>query len=272
MDAGLLFERDSDWFGGTLQTLEPRIYYLYVPFRDQTDIPLFDTAVPDANIDELFRDNRFIGADRQGDANQLSTALTSRLLAPATGRVLLEASIGQTTYFSDRRVTLGTGAPETVGNSELIAELRSDLSAELSVAATGVYEPETSETARSNLGFSWRPDELRRLDFSYRFRRGSLEQTDLVALWPLGRSWRAVAHWNYSLLDKSSLETLAGLEYRSCCWALRFGTRQYVFDRTGQTDRTYFLQLELTGLARVGKPLDELIDRGATTYGIPENL
>jgi LPS-assembly protein len=268
-DAGLLFERDTG--GGKVQTLEPRIYYLKVPFRDQTGIPLFDTAIPDVRFEQLFRDNRYIGADRQGDADQLSLALTSRLLDPDDGRTVLEGSIGQISYFEDRTVTL-TATPETLSRSELIAQVASDLTAQLSVAATAVFEPGEGQTQRSNVSLRWRPEARKRLDFSYRFRQASVEQTDLALVWPLSSRWRAIARWNYSLLDKDSLETLGGLEYESCCWALRFGAREYIFNRTGETDRTVFLQLELKGLARVGERFEELLDRGTSNHGIPETL
>jgi len=110
------------------------------------------------------------------------------------------------------------------------------------------------------------------VDFSYRFRAGSVEQADLAAVWPLTPAWHAIARWNYSLLDRDTLESLAGLEYESCCWAFRFGTRSYVFNRTGEKEQTIFLQLELKGLARVGKPLEELLERGTSNHGIPEDL
>ncbi len=272
-DAGLLFERDTG--DGHLQTLEPRLYYLNVPFRDQTGIPLFDTAIPDVRFEQLFRDNRFIGADRQGDANQLSVALTSRLLDQSDGRTVLEGSIGQITYFDDRQVTL-TATPDTLSRSEFIAQVASDLTAQLSVSATAVFEPDQSTTERSNISLRWRPEERKRLDFSYRFRQGAVEQTDLALVWPLGsggaQRWRVIARWNYSLLDDDSLEWLGGLEYESCCWALRFGAREYIFNRTGETDRTVFLQLELKGLARVGERFEELLERGTSNHGIPETL
>lgn len=268
-DAGLLFERDTD--AGNVQTLEPRIYYLRVPFRDQTGIPLFDTAIPDVRFEQLFRDNRFIGADRQGDANQLSVGLTSRLLDPSDGRTVLEGSIGQITYFDDREVTL-TAGPDTLSRSELIAQVASDLTGQLSVSATAVFEPDQSQTQRSNISVRWRPEERKRLDFSYRFRQGSVEQTDLAFVWPVADRWRVIARWNYSLLDDDSLETLGGFAYESCCWALRFGAREYIFNRTGETDRTVFLQLELKGLARVGERFEQLLERGTSNHGIPETL
>ena len=156
--------------------------------------------------------------------------------------------------------------------SELITEIGTDPRRKFSIAAAAVFEPDHQDTTRSNITLRWRPDDRRRLDFSYRYRANSVEQTDLAMVWPLTNRWHGIARWNYSLLDHDTLESLAGLEYESCCWAIRFGSRSYVFNRTGEIEQTFFLQLELKGLARVGKPLDELLERGATNYGIPEDL
>lgn len=265
IDSGLLFERDVAWQGGLLQTLEPRIYYLYVPFRDQSGIPLFDTTVPDVSLYQLFRPNRFIGADRVGDANQLSAAVTSRLIDPASGRVLLTGSIGQVTYFNDRRVTLA-GPADTTGRSEFIAELGTDPTRAVSINTALVYDPQASETARSAIQLRWRPEDGKALHLSYRFRRGSVEQTDIGLAWPIAPRWRVVGRWNYSVADSESLESFGGIEYSSCCWTLRLVSRRYIFNRAGEFDRTLFLQLELKGLASIGKSTDELLTRGIPGY------
>jgi LPS-assembly protein len=266
IDGGLLFERDVAWQGGLLQTLEPRFYYLYVPYRDQTQIPLFDTTIPDVSLYQLFRDNRFIGADRVGDANQVSAAVTSRLIDPATGRVLLTGSVGQITYFNDRRVTLA-GPADTAARSELIAELGTDPTRAVSLTAAMVYDPTRKVTGRSALQLRWRPEERKALNLSYRFRDGSVEQTDLGFAWPVAPRWRVVGRWNYSLRDAESLETFGGIEYESCCWSLRLVSRRYIYNRAGDFDRTLFLQLELKGLASIGKSTDELLRRGIPGYG-----
>jgi LPS-assembly protein len=92
--------------------LEPRLFYLYVPYRDQNDIPLFDSSPDGSRYDWLFRRNRFVGADRMGDANQLTAAVTTRVIDGASGRERLRASIGQIQYFEDRRVTLTPERPD----------------------------------------------------------------------------------------------------------------------------------------------------------------
>jgi LPS-assembly protein len=266
VDAGLVFERDVDWGGDYRQTLEPRVYYLYVPYRDQSGIPLFDTTIPDVSLYQLFRDNRFIGADRVGDAHQLSAALSSRLIDPRNGRVLLTGSIGQITYFNDRRVTLA-GPADTTGRSELIAELGTDPTRALSLTTALVYDPLNKETDRSAVQLRWQPEPRQALNLSYRFRRDAIEQTDLAFAWPVAPRWRVVGRWNYSLQDRQSLESFGGIEYETCCWTVRLVSRRYIFNRAGEFDRTLFLQLELKGLASIGKSTDALLQRGIPGYG-----
>jgi len=106
LDTGLLFERDAGSAGQRTQTLEPRLVYSYVPYRNQNELPNFDTALPDLNLTELFRTNRYVGEDRIGDANQLAVGLTTRLFDHVSGTQYLSATVGQIRYFSIPRVTL----------------------------------------------------------------------------------------------------------------------------------------------------------------------
>jgi len=192
--------------------------------------------------------------------------VTSRLIDPATGRVLLTGSIGQVTYFNDRRVTLA-GPADTTGRSEFIAELGTDPTRAVSINTALVYDPRASETDRSAIQLRWRPEDGKALHLSYRFRRGSVEQTDIGLAWPIAPRWRVVGRWNYSVADSESLESFGGIEYSSCCWTLRLVSRRYIFNRAGDFDRTLFLQLELKGLASIGKSTDELLTRGIPGYG-----
>ena len=106
LDTGLVFERDAGSSGQRSQTLEPRLVYSYVPYRNQDELPIFDSGLPDLNLTELFRTNRYVGGDRIGDADQLAVALTTRLFDQTSGAQYLSASIGQIRYFSIPRVTL----------------------------------------------------------------------------------------------------------------------------------------------------------------------
>lgn len=270
VDTGVFLERETRWGGREmLHTLEPRLYYLYVPYRNQDELPLFDTGIPDFNFTQLFRDNRFNGSDRVGDTNQVSAALVTRLIDAQTGRERMRAGIGQIYYFQDRRVQL-TGETETARRSDIVAEATAALTASVSLRADARRSEESGRIDRAGLSLGYRPAPRSVVNLAYRFREDTLEQTDLTLLWPLGRRWHAVARHNYSLHDERTLETLAGVEYRSCCWRLRLVNRRHldnvVADTTPEYNRSIYLQLELIGLASLGDDLESLLERGILDY------
>lgn len=271
LDSGLFLEREAS-FGSRrlLQTLEPRLFYLKVPFRDQSDFPVFDSDLLDFDFTRLFQPNRFIGADRQGDAHQVTLALTTRLLESDTGVERLSASIGQIRYFRDREVTLPNQEIDTDTTSDIIAELSSpELIKNWSARATVQWDPDAGRTARGNIALRYQPAPDRFISAAYRLlregaddvdfstvSRDELEQTDLIALWPLARNaerrWNGVARWNYSLREERTLEALVGVEYDTCCYAVRVAGRRYINDIDGDTNNSIFLQLELKGLTTLG--------------------
>lgn len=263
IDSGLFLERDVDWAwpGRGVQTLEPRLFYLHVPFRDQDDIPLFDTTDIDRGYPWLFLDNRFTGADRIGDANQLTAALASRFIDAETGRERFYAAIGQIHYFDDRKVTLAPGgSTETSSTSGPIAEARVALSDSMTLRGSLQWDPELDSTRRSALDLRYRPDEDRLLGLSHRFAKDALDQVDFAFLWPIDDQWRVLGRWNYSLDSARSMDLFAGFEYEDCCWALRMVARDRRVDPGDEDTRTsIYLQLELKGLANVGRNIDSLL-------------
>ncbi|MBU2479278.1 MAG: LPS assembly protein LptD, partial [Gammaproteobacteria bacterium] len=198
-DSGLFFDRSTSLLGkGMLQTLEPRAFYLYVPEKDQTDLPIFDTNLRDFNFSQMFEDNRFGGADRMGDANQLTLAATSRLLDPATGTQFASFSLGEIFYFRDREVTLPGAVAEEQSSSNIVAEL--DVRLSQSWKATGgiLWDPHESKTNRSNVRFQYQPNDRHLWNVAYRFQTGELEQVDTSALWYFNPRWHGIMRWNYS--------------------------------------------------------------------------
>ncbi len=272
LDGGLFFERPFNWHGAALtQTLEPRLYYLYVPYRDQNDLKVFDTTELDFSLEQLFRTNRFSGADRMGDANQLTLALTTRFLEDASGQQRLSASLGQIQYFRDRIVTLplpdGTpGTPQTGNNSDIVADAQVRLNQNWSTGASLLWNPDNGRTDKSVFQVHYQPATDRIVNFGYRFRDGILEQTDVSTQMPVSRNWHVVGRWNRSLRDNKDLEKLVGLEYQSCCYALRVVWRNYVNDVSGATNNAVFVQLELKGLTRVGQDVSGLLEHGILGY------
>ncbi|HEY4211513.1 MAG TPA: LPS assembly protein LptD [Steroidobacteraceae bacterium] len=273
-DTGLFFERDPDSRGHKI-TLEPRLLYLYVPYRQQDNLPVFDTALPDLNLVELFRTNRYVGADRMGDANQVSMGVTSRWLDAQDGRQFVSATLGQTYYFQTPRVTLPGEPPPTSNKSDLVGQLTlsafKNWNAELGLQ----WDPTNSQTQREEVSVQYRPSGEQVVNLAYRYQRDLLEQADISAVWPINQHWNVFARGVYSLKDSEAIERFAGLEYKASCWKVRFLARRFVASRpvgtnaTGQQDTGFFLQLELTGLASVGSAADAFLTEAIRGYSRP---
>jgi LPS-assembly protein len=272
VDGGLIFERPSGSRKQRLQTLEPRFMYLYVPFRNQNALPVFDTAVADLNLVQLFRTNRYVGADRLSDANQISVGVTSRLLDAENGKQFISGTIGQTYYFDEPRVALPGEVLEDPEFSDIIAELDVTAYGDWNVGMGVQWDPNETRSEKGDVQVQYKPEFDRVVNVGYRFRRGSIEQVDGSVAWPIGKDWTAYARLVYSLEDHKSLDQFAGLEYRSCCWRIRAVARRYVSDRTGDTDTSFLLQLELNGLSSVGVGADAFLERSIRGYssGPPE--
>jgi LPS-assembly protein len=267
VDAGLVFERDWSAFGTKfIQTLEPRAFYTYIPFRQQSQLPVFDTVQDDFSFAQLFIENRFVGYDRVGDANQLAVAVTSRLLDPDTGAERLRVGLGQLFYFRNQQVTLGA-APQQAGSSDFLLGVEGRLSDTWALTSLLQYNFGSSDFDRFNAGIRYTPGAGRALSLVYRYSKelvdqtggqSELNQTYLSGQWPIADNWSFVGAWNYSIPDHKTLEAVLGLEYNGGCWVVRV-VGQQLTTTSEQTTRSIFVQLELNGLARVGtSPLDLL--------------
>ncbi len=253
LDAGLVFERSSGARSQRRLTLEPRALYLYTPFREQNDLPLFDTALPDLNLVQLFRTNRYVGADRVNDANQISVGVTSRLFDAQNGAQYLSVSVGQSYYFEQPRVVLPNETPSTRDTSDFIAQISLTAYKDWNVEAGIQWNPEDTRSERSQFRVQYRPDSGHVVNLAYRAQRDRLEQADVSTAWPIGRKWNAYARAVYSLRDSEMLDRFAGFEFKACCYRLRFVARRSVSNRDGTQDTGLYLQLELNGIASVGR-------------------
>ncbi len=273
IDSGLFLERNVtfSWFSNiNQQTLEPRLFYLYVPYRDQNALPIFDSAALDRSYPWLFAENRFTGADRLGDAHQLTAALTTRLLHTATGQESLRASLGQIIYFRDQRVTLNEIATENNRTSELLAEALFTV-APVTVRTALQFTAGLDEIERAAVDIRYRSDNGWLANMSYRFADSSVDQTkinhiDAALVWPINQHWKTVARWNYSLEEARNLDSFAGFEYRDCCWAWRMLARQRRSDLTRDPENAILFELELTGLAGIGTHIDSLLESAILDY------
>jgi LPS-assembly protein len=254
-EAGLRFERVTD--GGAAQTLEPRLFYLYVPYESQDDVPVFDSGEPDFDFTQLFARNRFSGEDRISDANQFAVAVTGRQLDADSGAVKAAVSLGQLFRFQAPRVTLpGEPAPDR-GATDFIGSIDYFLDERWAARLGTQWSPADADFTRSSVALRYLSDR-RRFEAAYRYRADLLEQTDLIAVTPLWGPFSLSARWRYSLRDGQSLDTFAGIEYETCCWMVRTSYRRYVADTSGDMNSGIYIQLELKGLARIGSGLENL--------------
>lgn len=266
LNGGMVFERETGSRRQRLHTIEPRFMYLYVPYRNQDELPVFDTLPADLNLVQLFRTNRYVGLDRLSDANQLSIGFTSRLLDADTGKQFITATIGQAYYFDAPRVALPNEVLEDPESSDIIAELDLTAYGNWNIGMGVQWDPGEGRSEKGDLQLQYKPDRDRVFNAGYRFRRGGIEQVEGSLAWPVARDWSAYARLVYSLQEQTTLDQFAGLEYRSCCWRVRLVARRYVSDRTGDRDTSFLLQLELNGLSSVGVGADTFLERSIRGY------
>ncbi len=271
-DSGLFMERSLN-HGGFLQTLEPRLFYLYVPYQAQQMIPLFDSAEYDFSFAQMFRNNRFVGHDRIGDENRVALALTSRFLASHSGEEYFRASLGQSFHFADRRVSIDNQT-DANSSSDVIGELAARIAKNLTASQTLEWDAEENTLVRSSTRLRYQNSQNGQIfNAAYRVRknlRQDLEQTDFSWFLPINQHWSAVGRWNYSLEHNKNLETFAGFEYNSCCWAVRVVGRRYLQNLEGDYSTGAFLQLELKGLAGFGRGTGRFLSEAIG--GFAENL
>ncbi|SDS79798.1 LPS-assembly protein [Halopseudomonas litoralis] len=300
LDAGLYFDRDISWFGRDLrQTLEPRAFYLYAPDRDQDDQPLFDTNENTFSYNALFRDDRFSGNDRVGDANQLALGVTSRALE-SNGVERARASFGQILYFEDQRVQLlnteGQRREENDSStSAYAAEFMYRVSNAWKLRGDALWDPKENNNNAGSLLVNYQPEPRKVINAGYRFRNetntfnaltGSfnedenrrIDQSDMSFIWPLNPQWSMIGRWQHDFAGDRTLEAFGGLEYESCCWKLRFINRYWVdyneFESVTRDEgnRGIFLQVVLKGLGSVtGNRVESLLDEGIPGYREREN-
>ncbi len=261
LDSGLFLERPA--FGYRyLHTLEPRVYFVDIPYVDQSGLPVIDSGQPDLTFNRLFTANRFSGIDRIGDTRQYTLAVDTRLINSRTGRQTLHASIGQINWLEDRRVTLPGGNSGTTPRSDLLGQLVMSPASWLQLNSKLRLDAADYRVNQGSAGLIVNRDHRHRFGIAYRYRRDILEQGEASLLWPLSRHWTLVSHMQHSLVDNTTVEALGGLEYRSCCWNLRLAGRRYIADKSGTLNNAVYLQLELKGLTSIGQGIDNLLENG----------
>ena len=250
VDSGLVFERRAKLFGRAVtQTFEPRLFYVYTPYKDQNQFPIFDTAEPGFNFAQIFSENRFIGSDRISDANQVTAAVVSRFLE-SNGAERLRLSLGQRFYLSDQRVQLQPGTV-VESRSDVLMAATGRISESWSIDSAVQYNANTSSVVSSNYGVQWTPGRQKVINAEYRYVRDEIKNLDLSSQWPISRRWYGVGRVSYSLSQHKTLESLIGLEYKADCWVFRMGAQRFVVT-TRNTSTPIFFELELNGLSKLG--------------------
>ena len=253
LNSGLFFERDSQFFNvDYIQTLEPQLFYVYVPYKDQSALPVFDTSAYSFNVNQSFTDYRFNGVDRIGDDNRLTAALATRFIDQSNGQEKFMARVGQIYYFADRKVQLPSVAVDSSSQSHLIAELKTQFQAygHWGLSSQAEWDPKLNENVISSNQLNYNYKKFN-FDYAHRYQRDTLETREIKMNWQISPSWQLLSNNLYDLRSDHIVENLLGINYESCCWGLQLSTKGRYISST-QTDRGIYLKLILKGLGGFG--------------------
>lgn len=289
VDSGLQFDRETDWFGKSyVQTLEPRLFYLYVPYTNQDNIINITSALYDFNFQSLFRENRFTGLDRMGDANQASAALTTRMVDQATGREKMRLSLGKMIEFTNPKVVLvkteglSPALQAYYASTNTYMASRNDFIADATVSVTDhiklsplvLWNYTKNYADRFQATVHYNAGNNRLLNLGYRYRRNLVDNSDVSWSWPVTDEWSVVGRWQYAWQAKTTLESFVGVQKETCCWKFSVVAREYmtgvalagggtVTDSKAQSPMAQgvFLSLELKGFANIGDSVNDFYVR-----------
>lgn len=296
LDTGMVFDRSTEYFGRNLnQTLEPRLYYLYVPYRSQTNLPLFDTGMADVSYAQMFSENVFTGWDRISNANQVTAAISSRYSLEKTGQQLMGFSLGQRIFFQPQQVNLYSSQPtSSYGSNDYFAQANGMVAPYTSINGYVQVSPYSQNTTYSNstkvnridrasIGARFQPSRENVLNYTYRYQNQdyipgaatsgmtatAVMQNDINGAWKIWGPWRAVGRYTYSAVQSTQIESLAGIEYDEACWALRavyHRAMTYSSTQTPFLNTSFFIQLELKGMGSVGSNPLQVLRRNIPNY------
>jgi LPS-assembly protein len=294
LDSGTYFDREFSLGDKAMQhTIEPRLFYVYIPTVNQQNIPLFDTTTYDFTYYQLFRENRFAGFDRVGDANDLTAAVTSRLIDQATGIERVRATVGNLVYFEDRQVTPVGPPPDTYRQSfsNIIGDLYGAVTENWSVYTAGQYNASFNQIERGQVGIQYNNRQNQILNLAYRYRKdqyintcapssagqnyftnnfGCLNLTDVSMRLPILAGWYAIGRWQYSFLNNVTTESFFGFERETCCWRFALLGRRFLntINSAGeaQSNNAVFFQFELKGLTTLSDDVDKFLERSISGF------
>ena len=249
------------------QTLEPKISYIYTPYKDQSRYPVFDTSSPSLNFAQIFSDVAFNGPDRVADLNQMTAGLTTRFIEDQSGEERLRAALGQRFYFDTQQVVLPGGTARTDRRSDLLGQVAARLTKAWTIDAQTQYTVSKSLIQNGAIVSRYNPKPANAVSLAYRFVRESSHTADLAFQWPISRYWYAVGRYQHALRNLGGnrvnenpglVEALAGFEYDGGCWVGRIVAQRFVTSAS-EKNTALFFQIELNGMGRIGtNPLSAL--------------
>jgi LPS-assembly protein len=295
LDSGLFFERPLQADNNKLiQTLEPRAYFLWVAEDEQNSLPSFDSVRLTPSFNNIFRDDRFGGSDRIGDAKQVSLGVTSRILDSDTGTELMKGNLGQIYYFKDRQVRLPsdpTGIDNQANSSALFTGVKVSMFRDMTMSGTLEWDPNENRTNRTVVSFQYQTAQHQLVNLRYSYSNADVqitnrfvgeEESDISFLWPIMDQWQLLGRWNYGWDRKQTIESLVGIEYNDCCWGARLAFRRYLKSVVRNTEpglnqpstqaldvkaeTGIFLEFQLKGLGTIGHKLNSLFDESINGY------
>ncbi len=258
LDGGLFFDREipskKNNTSKYTQTLEPRLFYSYTPFKDQSNIPIFDTALSNfSESNQLFLENRFTGKDRIADTNQLTFAVSSRIQDRKNGNEIFKATIGQVFNLSDRKVTLPGGTILTGKRSDLLLEFSGRLNDRFRIASTINLKSDNKSFTNYDLRLNYQDEKRRIANLSFRRLDDELKQVSFSTAFPINEQWSVVASTEHDTKNDRNLESLLGIEYQDCCWKTRLVAKRFLTSDNEDYETPIFLEFELKGLGNIGK-------------------
>jgi LPS-assembly protein len=272
-DAGLNLQRAVGRNQNRQLTLEPRLLYVNIPYRDQTQLPIFDSGLPDPNFVALFRPNRYVGVDRIGDANRLALGVTTRMYESTTGQQYLNATFGESFNFQTPRVSLPNETLDTRQRSSLVANVDLRGYRQFGMRLDMAWNPELSSTEKLQVTLQYLKAGNQLINLGYRFdRNNGVRQLDASGVWPVGQRWEVYGRSVYSLQDRNSIDNFAGLRFRGDCWGLRAVVRRSISSRDGQRETGIYLQFELSGLSSVGTGADTFLQQSIQGYSAAKSV
>lgn len=298
VDTGIFLERKVSWLSNYKQYFEPRLFYVRAGYKDQSNLPDFDTREFTPSYDLLFRENRFNGGDRISDENRLTLAFTSLYIDQRTGQETFRVRVAQSIYYDDRRVTLSANPDMdeldelSRNQSPLAIEWAARISKDWRITSDLIYDNHDNELEKSSLGVRYNNGQNQLLNFTYRYTRRAprifsgmdidqdIEQADISAFVPAWGNFNWVGRWNHDFTNKRELELFAGFEYNSCCWRASLVARRWL-DREDEilfpeedleARNGIFFQIQFKGLAGTGSRVDTMLNNGIYGYEPQENF